>query len=125
MGKVIVFMNLTLDGVMQAPGGPHEDPIGDFRYGGWVAPYFDAVLEEAVGEMFAQPFDLLLGRKTYDIFAAHWPYVGADDPIVPAIRGGCQCDRRGRAAILGAIDRRPVRPRRRLNWFCSPATPVL
>ena len=83
MRKIMVGAMTSLDGVMQAPGGPQEDPTGDFRYGGWVAPYFDAVLGEAVGEMFAQPFDLLLGRKTYDIFAAHWPFVGADDPIGP------------------------------------------
>jgi dihydrofolate reductase len=68
---------------MQAPGGPDEDPIGGFEYGGWAAPYFDESMGEAVGEMFAKPFDLLLGRKTYDIFAAHWPYVGPDDPIGP------------------------------------------
>src|SRR6202142_1425158 len=83
MRKIMIGAMTSLDGVMQSPGGPHEDPIGDFPYGGWVAPYFDAALGEAVGEMFAQPFDLLLGRKTYDIFAAHWPYVGADDPIGP------------------------------------------
>jgi len=81
--KIIVGAMTSLDGVMQAPGGPHEDPTGGFRYGGWVAPYFDLVLGQAVGEMFSQPFDLLLGRKTYEIFAAHWPYVGADDPIGP------------------------------------------
>jgi len=68
---------------MQAPGGPDEDPTGGFTYGGWVAPYFDESLGEAVGEMFAKRFDLLLGRKTYDIFAAHWPYVDSDDPIGP------------------------------------------
>jgi dihydrofolate reductase len=84
MRKVIIAAMMSLDGVMQAPGGPHEDPTGNFPYGGWVAPYFDPVLGESVGEMFAQPFDLLLGRKTYDIFAAHWPFVGADDPIGPA-----------------------------------------
>jgi dihydrofolate reductase len=83
MRKIKIGAMTSLDGVMQAPGGPCEDPVGGFRYGGWVAPYFDAVLGEAVGEMFAQPFDLLLGRKTYDIFAAHWPYVGAEDPIGP------------------------------------------
>jgi len=83
MRKIMVGAMTSLDGVMQAPGGPHEDPVGNFRHGGWVAPYFDPVLGEAVGEMFSQPFDLLLGRKTYDIFAAHWPYVGADDPIGP------------------------------------------
>ncbi|SFJ22946.1 RibD C-terminal domain-containing protein [Phyllobacterium sp. CL33Tsu] len=83
MRKVIVGAFVSLDGVMQAPGGPEEDPVGGFEYGGWVAPYFDEKMGEAVGEMFAKPFDLLLGRKTYDIFAAHWPYAGADDPIGP------------------------------------------
>src|SRR5690606_8840660 len=83
MRKVIVGAFISLDGVMQAPGGPDEDPVGGFRYGGWAAPYFDATLEESVGELFEKPFDLLLGRKTYDIFAAHWPYAGADDPIGP------------------------------------------
>jgi dihydrofolate reductase len=83
MRKIIVGAFVSLDGVMQAPGGPDEDPVGGFKYGGWVAPYFDKSMEEAVGEMFAKPFDLLLGRKTYDIFAAHWPYVGPDDPIGP------------------------------------------
>src|SRR5215470_8176065 len=81
MRKIIAGAMTSLDGVMQAGGGPHEDPVGGFRYGGWVAPYFDAVAGESVMELFGQPFDLLLGRKTYDIFAAHWPYVGADDPI--------------------------------------------
>ncbi|CDM57822.1 MULTISPECIES: dihydrofolate reductase family protein [Rhizobium] len=83
MRKIITGAFASLDGVMQAPGGPHEDPIGGFKYGGWAAPYFDQAMGEAVGEMFANPFDLLLGRKTYDIFAAHWPYVAADDPIGP------------------------------------------
>jgi len=83
MRKIVIGAMVSLDGVMQAPGGPNEDPTGKFRFGGWVAPHFDAVLGESVGAMFAQPFDLLLGRKTYDIFAAHWPYVGADDPIGP------------------------------------------
>jgi len=83
MRKIIVGAFASLDGIMQAPGGPHEDPIGGFQYGGWAAPYFDEAMGQAVDEMFARPFDLLLGRKTYDIFAAHWPYVGADDPIGP------------------------------------------
>lgn len=83
MRKVIVGAFVSLDGIMQAPGGPHEDPIGGFEYGGWAFPYFDESMGESVSEMFAKPFDLLLGRKTYDIFAAHWPYVGADDPIGP------------------------------------------
>lgn len=83
MRKIITGAFVSLDGVMQAPGGPDEDPIGGFKYGGWAAPYFDEAMGEAVGEMFAKPFDLLLGRKTYDIFAAHWPYVDATDPIGP------------------------------------------
>lgn len=73
---------MSLDGVMQAPGGPHEDPTGGFTLGGWTAPYFDAALGGAMGEIFGRPFDLLLGRKTYDIFAAHWPHVAdTDSPI--------------------------------------------
>ena len=81
MRKVIVSAFVSLDGVMQAPGGPAEDPTGGFRFGGWTTPYFDESLGGTMGEMFSRPFSLLLGRKTYDIFAAHWPYAGADDPI--------------------------------------------
>ncbi|MGD9475946.1 dihydrofolate reductase family protein [Shinella sp. G-2] len=83
MRKIIVGAFTSLDGIMQAPGGPQEDPIGGFRFGGWAAPLFDEKMGAAIGETFAQPFDLLLGRKTYDIFAAHWPYVEKDDPIGP------------------------------------------
>lgn len=75
MRKIIVGAFLSLDGVMQAPGGPQEDPAGGFRHGGWTVPYWDDVTEAALGEGFSAPFDLLLGRRTYDIFAAHWPYV--------------------------------------------------
>ncbi len=74
MRKVLVAAFVSLDGVMQAPGGPAEDPTGGFRFGGWTAPYFDDSLGGAMGEMFSRPFDLLLGRKTYEIFAGHWPY---------------------------------------------------
>jgi len=74
MRKVIVGAFVSLDGVMQAPGGPQEDPRGGFKYGGWVAPWFDEALGSAVDDMMGQPFDLLLGRRTYDIFAAYWPY---------------------------------------------------
>ena len=81
MRKVIASAFVSLDGVMQAPGGPAEDPTGGFRFGGWTAPYFDDSLGGVMGEMFARPLSLLLGRKTYDIFAAHWPYAGEDDPI--------------------------------------------
>jgi dihydrofolate reductase len=81
MRKIIVATFTSLDGVMQAPGGPQEDPTQGFRFGGWTAPYFDAALGASMGEIFGRPFDLLLGRKTYDIFAAHWPYVA--DPNGP------------------------------------------
>lgn len=83
MRKVIVGAMVSLDGVMQAPGGPREDPTGGFSYGGWVAPMVDEVFGEEIDRMFTPPFDLLLGRKTYEIFAAHWPYAegGPDDSI--------------------------------------------
>jgi dihydrofolate reductase len=78
MRKIITGAMISLDGVMQAPGGPHEDPTGGFEHGGWVAPYWDDTLGAAMDESFAMPFDLLLGRRTYDIFAAHWPYIQFD-----------------------------------------------
>lgn len=78
MRKIVVGAFVSLDGVMQAPGGPEEDPTGGFSHGGWVTTFWDDVLNEAMAESFAQEFDLLLGRRTYDIFAAHWPYVQAD-----------------------------------------------
>jgi dihydrofolate reductase len=73
MRKIVVLTFITLDGVMQAPGGPEEDTSGGFRYGGWTAPYFDEFSGNIMGEQMGMPFDLLLGRKTYDIFAAYWP----------------------------------------------------
>ena len=78
MRKIIAAAFVSLDGVMQAPGGPEEDPTGGFEHGGWLVPHFDETVGAAMGEMFERPFDLLLGRKTYDIFAAHWPHVPAD-----------------------------------------------
>ena len=81
MRKIVVGAFMSLDGVMQAPGGPDEDPVGGFRHGGWAVPYFDEAIGAAVDAMLSRPIDLLLGRKTYDIFAAHWPYAGPDDPI--------------------------------------------
>lgn len=86
MRKLVVLSFVTLDGVMQAPGGPEEDPTGGFRHGGWVAGYFDDFLGSVMGKQMGKPFDLLLGRKTYEIFAAHWPYVNtSEDPIASAI----------------------------------------
>jgi dihydrofolate reductase len=84
MRRIVVATFTSLDGVMQAPGGPQEDPTGGFTLGGWTAPHFDEALGASLGEIFGRPFDLLLGRKTYDIFAAHWPYVAdPNDPIAP------------------------------------------
>jgi dihydrofolate reductase len=86
MRKLVVLSFISLDGVLQAPGGPEEDPTGGFKYGGWVAGYFDDFLGKVMDEQMSKPFDLLLGRKTYEIFAAHWPYVKTDgDPIAAAI----------------------------------------
>jgi dihydrofolate reductase len=82
MRQILVATFTSIDGIMQAPGGPEEDPTGGFTLGGWTAPYFDEALGACMGEIFGRPFDLLLGRKTYDVFAAHWPYVtDPNDPI--------------------------------------------
>lgn len=81
MRKIIGGIFQSLDGVMQAPGGPPEDPTGGFELGGWSATFWDGMMGTAMGGLFSNPFDLLLGRKTYEIFAAHWPYVGPEDPI--------------------------------------------
>lgn len=84
MRKIIGGVSQSLDGIMQAPGGPPEDPTGGFSLGGWAATQWDDKMGAAMGGIFGAPFDLLLGRKTYEIFAAHWPYVPKDDPIGPA-----------------------------------------
>lgn len=85
MRKLIAATHVTLDGVMQAPGGPQEDPSGGFEIGGWSVGYFDDVLGQQVEEAMATPFDLVLGRKTYEIFAAHWPY--DEGPIADRMNG--------------------------------------
>jgi dihydrofolate reductase len=77
MRKLVTAAFVTLDGVLQAPGGPDEDPSG-FAHGGWAAPYWDDVVDHASEEGFGRPFDLLLGRRTYDIFAGYWPSVDVD-----------------------------------------------
>lgn len=80
MRDLAILIFLTLDGVMQAPGLPEEDPSGGFIHGGWSANYWEEVMEQVMEEAMAAPYDLLLGRKTYEIFAAHWPHVG-NDPV--------------------------------------------
>src|SRR5262245_13124049 len=77
MRKIIVGAQVSMDGVMQAPGGPTEDPSKGFTFGGWAMPYFDQAFGEEIDRLFKN-FDLLLGRKTYEIFAAYWPYYAED-----------------------------------------------
>jgi dihydrofolate reductase len=115
MRRVIVGAMVSMDGVMQAPGGPEEDPTGEFKFGGWVAPFADTdpVFGEEIGKLFGEPFDLLLGRRTYDIFAAYWPFAegGAYDDIAKsfnritkyvATRRGVDLTWRGSVALRDA-----------------------
>ena len=80
MRKIIVGAQVSMDGVMQAPGTRLEDPTQGFKFGGWAMPYFDQAFGEEVERVFKERFDLLLGRKTYEIFAAYWPYYAEDAP---------------------------------------------
>jgi dihydrofolate reductase len=72
--KLVVLTFVTLDGIMQAPGGPEEDSAGGFKLGGWSVGYWDDFLGNIMSEQMSKPYDLVLGRKTYEIFAAHWPH---------------------------------------------------
>jgi dihydrofolate reductase len=83
MRKLIVSTFLTLDGVMQAPGGPEEDTDGDFAFGGWSVNYWDDKMGQVMDEAMGKPFDLLLGRKTYEIFAAYWPHATEEQGAKP------------------------------------------
>lgn len=89
MRRIIGAVFVSLDGVMQAPGGPSEDPTGGFDHGGWVFGFFDELAGATIDAVFGRPFDLLLGRKTYEIFAAYWPYIdeGEDAGIARAFNG--------------------------------------
>lgn len=80
MRKLIVLSFITLDGVIQAPGGPGEDTSGGFKYGGWTVPYSDEFFGKVMEEQMRQPFNLLLGRKTFEIFASYWPQHASDWP---------------------------------------------
>ena len=77
-GSIIVGAQVSMDGVMQAPGGSTEDPTQGFRFGGWAMPYVDEAFGEEIDRLLAENVDLLLGRKTYEIFAAYWPYYDED-----------------------------------------------
>lgn len=81
MRRVVAAAFVSLDGVMQSPGLPTEDPTGGFRFGGWTAPHSDSATGEWVMGLFEAPFELLLGRRTYEIFAAYWPFMPAEHPI--------------------------------------------
>ncbi len=86
MRNIVVLSFITLDGIIQAPGGPDEDTSGGFKYGGWTVPYFDEFLGEIMDKQMGHSFDLLLGRKTYDIFAAYWPnHADSKDPVSSGI----------------------------------------
>jgi|SRR5262245_17970955 len=83
MRKLIAIIQVTVDGVMQAPGGPEEDPRNEFPHGGWARPFVDDTVYGALVETVASEFDMLLGRRTYDVFAAYWPNQG-DNPVTKA-----------------------------------------
>jgi dihydrofolate reductase len=88
MRTLAVSTFLTLDGVMQAPGGPKEDEDGGFAHGGWSVDYRDERMGEQMWRAMSQPFDLVLGRRTYDIFAAHWPDASEEEAPFPSGRPG-------------------------------------
>jgi dihydrofolate reductase len=85
MRKILVLEFISLDGVMQAPGGPREDTSGGFKYGGWTFPYFDEASGQEMEKQMSGKYDLLLGRKTYDIFASYWPKHLEGWPVVNKI----------------------------------------
>lgn len=96
MRKVVGAAFVSLDGVIQGPGGPTEDPTGGFELGGWLAGYFDEQVGQQMDQLFTEPFDLLLGRRTYDIFAAHWPFVEGEEKTM-----GEKFDRAAKYVLTG------------------------
>jgi dihydrofolate reductase len=100
MRKIVGAVFVSLDGVMQAPGGPDEDRTGDFKLGGWLPKYGDDVVGEQVDKLFTPPFDLLLGRRTYDIFAAYWPYATGEGKSM-----GERFDRAAKYVVTGGDQR--------------------
>src|SRR5207247_7546260 len=81
MRRLVVLSFITLDGVMQAPGGPEEDTAGGFKYGGWSAHYWDKIMGDIMNGFMSLPFELLLGKRTYDIFSAYWPKTEQDSSV--------------------------------------------
>ena len=99
MRKLIVSAFLSLDGVVQAPGGPGEDEEGGFPHGGWTVPYFDEQLGQVMDDLMGKPFDLVLGRKTYDIFAAYWPTASQEEGAGPLNAATKHVASRGRPTL--------------------------
>lgn len=85
MRKLIASTFVSLDGIMQAPGGPEEDPTGGFAFGGWTFPYWDEAIDISAAGFDGRDRELVLGRRTYQIFEAYWPYQPADDPIAQTL----------------------------------------
>lgn len=100
MRKIIGSVFVSLDGVIQAPGGPDEDRTGNFELGGWLFEFSDGVVGERVDKLFTPPFDLLLGRRTYDIFAAYWPYATGRGNAL-----GERLNRAGKYVVTGGAQR--------------------
>ena len=110
MRKIIVLAFMTLDGVMQAPGGPQEDTDGGFEHGGWLVPHFDERLGAIMHEQLTMPRDLLLGRRTYEILASYWPARESEWPGINAAsrpaaeRGYCpMLSRAFKGALVGRL----------------------
>jgi len=99
MRRLVATAFLSLDGVVQAPGGPGEDDDAGFPFGGWTVPYFDEHLGEVMGAFMGRPFDLVLGRRTYDIFAAFWPTAAEDEGAKPLNEATKHVASRGRPAL--------------------------
>jgi dihydrofolate reductase len=99
MRKLLATTFMTLDGVMQAPGGPEEDATGHFPYGGWSVPFWNDAIDEAMERVMGKPFDLVLGRRTYDIFAAYWPHASEEEGAGPLNSATKYVASRGRPAL--------------------------
>ncbi|AVT38144.1 dihydrofolate reductase family protein [Plantactinospora sp. BB1] len=99
MRKLVVSTFLTLDGVMQAPGGPGEDDDNGFAHGGWMVNYWDDQVAEAMTDLMDKPFDLVLGRRTYDIFASYWPHASEEEGAGPLNRATKYVASRGRPTL--------------------------
>lgn len=117
MRKIVVGAFVSLDGVMQAPGGPEEDRSGGFEHGGWLVPHWDDAVGAGIGQTFKEPYDLLLGRKTYDIFAAHWPHVQKDPAAKDYDAGSAELGRAFDAVTKYVATHRPES----LRWQNSKA----